>query len=220
MVQASELGINAIGIDISQFNSLISNVKIEDYDFKNLEIEISKISESLKMFVANSSAVKFEKILLEKLNEFNNKYFPSPEYKIKVKHKEIIESKYGLEKEKEFLSTYKKLSKEFGIELNNFNSESFLDKWFLKHVRTEIDFVFELIKKIKNPNSKKVLSIILSRTIRSCRATTHSDLATLLEPVTSTYYCSKHGKICKPLFSIRSWWERYSKDTLKRLKAV
>ncbi|MCZ7399283.1 MAG: hypothetical protein O8C62_06315, partial [Candidatus Methanoperedens sp.] len=32
-----------------------------------------------------------------------------------------------------------------------------------------------------------------------------------------TYYCSKHGKVCKPLFSILSWWERYSKDTINRL---
>ena len=54
--------------------------------------------------------------------------------------------------------------------------------------------------------------------MRSCRATTHADLATLKEPVTQTYYCRKHGKICKPLFSILSWWERYSKDTVKRLK--
>lgn len=37
------------------------------------------------------------------------------------------------------------------------------------------------------------------------------------EPVTQTYYCKKHGKICKPLFSILSWWERYSKDTITRL---
>ncbi len=66
-------------------------------------------------------------------------------------------------------------------------------------------------------STKKVLSIILSRTIRSCRATTHADLATLKEPVTAIYYCSKHGKVCKPLFSILSWWERYSKDTLDRL---
>ncbi|TSA26989.1 MAG: hypothetical protein D4R68_06350 [Ignavibacteriales bacterium] len=107
--------------------------------------------------------------------------------------------------------------KEFGIKLKQESSENFLDKWFLQHIRTEIDFVFEMIKKIKNSNTKKIVSIILSRTIRSCRATTHSDLATLLEPITETYYCSKHGKICKPLFSILSWWERYSKDTLKRL---
>jgi hypothetical protein len=61
------------------------------------------------------------------------------------------------------------------------------------------------------------LTVILSRTIRSCRATTHADLATLVEPITTTYYCDKHGKICKPLFTIVSWWERYATDTVKRL---
>lgn len=71
--------------------------------------------------------------------------------------------------------------------------------------------------KIKNPDTKKIVSIILSRTIRSCRATTHADLATLLEPITATYYCGKHGKMCKPLFSMLKWWETYSKDTVKRL---
>ncbi|MCZ7609214.1 MAG: site-specific DNA-methyltransferase [Ignavibacterium sp.] len=218
LVQANELGINAIGIDISQFNSLISNVKVDKYDFENVELEINKISQALRKFIADANTIKFEKLLVEKLNEFNTKFFPSPEFKIKVNRKEIDEFKFGLQKEKEFLITYKKLSKEYGIELNQFNSKSFLDKWFLKHIRSEIDFVFELIKKIKNKNSKKIISVILSRTIRSCRATTHSDLATLLEPVTTTYYCSKHGKICKPLFSIQSWWERYAKDTLNRIK--
>jgi hypothetical protein len=72
-------------------------------------------------------------------------------------------------------------------------------------------------QKIKNPDTKKIVSVILSRTIRSCRATTHADLATLLEPITATYYCGKHGKMCKPLFSILKWWETYSKDTVKRL---
>lgn len=59
--------------------------------------------------------------------------------------------------------------------------------------------------------------VILSRTIRSCRATTHADLATLIEPITASYYCSKHGKVCKPQFSILKWWETYTKDTIKRL---
>jgi len=63
-----------------------------------------------------------------------------------------------------------------------------------------------------------MLAIILSRTIRSCRATTHADLATLKQPVTKTYYCKKHGKICKPIFSIKGWWQRYTTDTLRRLK--
>jgi hypothetical protein len=77
--------------------------------------------------------------------------------------------------------------------------------------------VFTEIKKIKNIETKKIVCIILSRTIRSCRSTTHADLATLLEPITTTYYCAKHGKICKPLFSILKWWETYTKDTIKRL---
>lgn len=69
-----------------------------------------------------------------------------------------------------------------------------------------------------DPNLKKVLTIILSRTIRSCRATTHADLATLIDPITAPYYCAKHGKICKPLFSILSWWERYCNDTIQRFQ--
>ena len=85
-------------------------------------------------------------------------------------------------------------------------------------IREEIDFLFQELKKINDSNVREVLSIILSRTVRSCRATTHADLGTLKEPVTTTYYCKKHGKICKPIFSIAGWWTRYTTDTLKRLR--
>jgi len=217
LVQSNELGMHSIGIDISAFNSLISNVKVGKYNLSNIVLELRKISEALKEFIVNSNTINFEQKLLEKLSEFNGKFFPTPQYKVDIKKKAIDEEKYGSEKEKQFLPIFKKLIAEYGIELQQETDHNFLDKWFLKHVRTEIDFVFEQIKKIKEPNTKKVATILLSRTIRSCRATTHSDLATLVEPVTTTYYCSKHGKICKPLFSIYGWWERYSKDTIKRL---
>lgn len=217
LVQASELGIHAIGVDISAFNSLMSNAKVGKYNLHELNVELKKITEALRQFIVDSNTVKFEQQLLKKLSKFNNEYFPSPEFKVRVKNNLVDEEQYGLQKEKDFLPIYKKLVEEFGIDLNQDSSCSFLDKWFLQHVRTEIDFVFDLIKKISNKNNKRIISIILSRTIRSCRATTHSDLATLVEPISATYYCSKHGKICKPLFSILSWWERYSKDTLSRL---
>jgi len=217
LVQANELKMHAIGVDISRFNSLISNVKIGKYDLEDLKNELKNITNLLSRFIIDSNTVKFERVLLAELAIFNNKYFPSPEFKRKVRENIVDEESYGKEKELEFLKIYEKLVKDFGIELKQNGSENFLDKWYLKHVRAEIDFVFDLIKKIKNPSTKKVATIILSRTIRSCRATTHSDLATLVEPITKTYYCSKHGKICKPLFSILSWWERYSKDTIKRI---
>ncbi len=218
LVQANELGMHAIGIDISAFNTLISNIKIGKYDFDNLHDEIHKITKALKQFIADSKTVAFENKLIEELESFNNKYFPVPDYKYKVKRKEIDEDEYGAHKEKEFLPIYQKLINQYGIQLRQEKTDSFLDKWYLQHIRTEIDFTFNLVKQIKNIPTKKIISIILSRTIRSCRATTHADLATLKEPVTTTYYCAKHGKICKPLFSISSWWERYSKDTIKRLE--
>ncbi len=218
LVQANELGINAIGVDVSAFNAHISNSKIGKYDFQLIRKAASDISVKLKEYLKTKNNTDFEIELLEKLKYFNAKYFPSPEFKYKVRKKEINEKVYGKEKEQDFLSIYNKLIDEYKIELKQQKSDSFLDKWFTKVVRDEIDFVFNEIKKIQDIPTKRILHIILSRTIRSCRATTHSDLATLFEPQTTTYYCKKHGKICKPLFSINSWWNRYVKDTLKRLE--
>lgn len=217
LVQSNELGIHAIGTDISLFNTLISNTKVKKHNLFNLHNEVNIITNALKGFLYDSKTVAFEEKLLNELSDFNKKYFPVPNYKYKVKQKEIDEDIYGAEKEKEFFYIYQNLVNEYGIELLQAKQVNFIDKWYLKHVRNEIDFVFNQIKKIEDLNTKKIISIILSRTIRSCRATTHSDLATLKEPITSTYYCSKHGKICKPLFSILNWWNRYSKDTIRRL---
>ncbi len=216
LVQANELGIHAIGIDVSEFNSLISNMKICDYDLIKLQLDINKITKKLKCYLLDKNNLEFEEKLLGKLKKYNEIYFPSPDFKYKIRNKEINEKEYGEEKEKQFLPIYDRLIKEYQIELFQNKNNSFIDKWFLKVVRDEIDFVFEQIKLIEDLKAKKILTIILSRTIRSCRATTHSDLATLYEPVTTTYYCKKHGKICKPLFSILSWWIRYSNDTVKR----
>ncbi len=218
LVQANELGMNAIGIDVSSFNTLISNIKTSRYDFLKLNNTLKEITTQLRKFITDSNTVKFEKVLLEELAIFNNKFFPVPDYKHWLKQKDFNEYNYARKKEKEFLPIFESLVKKYKIELIKSDSDSFLDKWYLTNVRTEIDFVFNLIKKINDINIKKVVTVILSRTIRSCRATTHSDLATLVEPVSKTYYCHKHGKICKPLFSIMSWWERYSIDTLKRLQ--
>ncbi len=217
-VQASEMGIHSIGIDISQFNCMITDVKLYKYDFDSLSQEIMRIKKALADFEYDSNVPMFESELLQKMSEFNNNHFPSPDFKYQIQQKKINEYSYSKDKEKEFLKIYNGLVKKYGIELNHRTGESFLDKWYIKNVRKEIDFTFDLIKQIKNIKNKKVLAVILSRTIRSCRATTHSDLATLKEPQLTTYYCFKHKKICKPLFSIKYWFERYANDTLKRLR--
>lgn len=218
MVQACEMGLHAIGIDVSAFNALIGNCKVMKYDIADIVAETTRITESLKSFVNHSHIKEFDDELTQKINEFNNLHFPVPEYKYQLQQKEINEKEYSINYEKEFLNIYNTIVDKYGIKLRQDGNKSFLDKWYIPNVRAEIDFVFEKIKEIQKPSTKKIISVILSRTIRSCRATTHADLATLLEPVTTTYYCHKHGKMCKPLFSILKWWETYTKDTIKRLK--
>ena len=218
LVQANELGMHAIGIDISAFNAMISNVKVERHNISEIREVVQEITLKLENFQKTKNNIAFEEHLLSELAKFNHKYFPSPEYKRKVRKGEIKEKEYGIEKEKEFLKIYYSLVEKYKIKIKQDKNNSFLDKWFLFPVREEIDFVFNEIKQIDNKDIKKILAIILSRTVRSCRATTHADLATLKEPVTTTYYCKKHGKICKPIFSIKGWWQRYTIDTLNRLK--
>ncbi|MDD5313188.1 MAG: DNA methyltransferase [Dehalococcoidia bacterium] len=218
LVEANELGMHAIGIDISSFNTLISNVKISKHNLHDLNGELTRIAQDLKYFIQESGIQLFESNLLLALSDFNNKYFPSPDFKITV-HKGIInEDEYGKQKAGEFEAIYRDLVSKYNIVLFKENGGTFLDKWYIVQVKKEIEFVQSFIEKITDENIRKVLSIILSRTMRSCRATTHFDLATLKEPVYSTYYCHKHGKICKPLFSILGWWLRYSEDTIERLQ--
>ncbi|MGC8771005.1 MAG: DNA methyltransferase [Brevinematia bacterium] len=217
LVQANELGIHAIGIDISEFNALIANCKIKQYDLLQIKYEIDRITRNLKEFLSNSRTLEFDEIITDTLNHFNNEYFPVPEYKYKLRLGEVDEEQYGLEKEKAFQEIYYSLLKQYNIKLKQDKEEKFIDKWYIQPIRDEIEFVKEEIEKINDIDTKNIIRIILSRTMRSCRATTHSDLATLKEPVIAPYYCTKHGKICKPLFSILKWWQTYSSDTIKRL---
>lgn len=218
LVQAYELSIHAIGCDVSRFNCMITDVKLLDYDFDSLSKDINAIKKAISSFETKTNVENFENELYTKLSDFNNKNFPSPDYKRKIYKQEINENTFAKEKEEEFLKIYEELAKKYKIDLKQDKNETFIDKWYIKNVRDEIDFAFEQIKKVENEKNKRVLAIILSRTIRSCRATTHSDLATLKEPQITTYYCWKHKKICKPLFSIKYWFTRYANDTISRLR--
>src|SRR3989338_10046646 len=47
LVQAYEMGIHAIGIDISRFNCMITETKLIDYDFDTLEKDIKKVKQAI-----------------------------------------------------------------------------------------------------------------------------------------------------------------------------
>ncbi|MDR0676375.1 MAG: site-specific DNA-methyltransferase [Elusimicrobiota bacterium] len=214
LIQANESGINAIGVDISEFNALISNVKLSDIDLKLLKEQLESLTHKLIDFVENSTSYRFENKLSEILTSYNTKYFSMINFNYTYKNREIDKKKYIRYKLKEFLKIYYDLLHEYDIKLIIKEPHNFIEKWYLLPVLNEIYFLNTEIQKIKNNDA---LKIILSRTIRSCRATTHYDLGTLKNPIIEPYYCSKHFRICKLLFSILKWWNIYSKDTIKRL---
>lgn len=223
LVQSAELGLHSIGIDISDFNCLISKVKIEDYDIVRLNGRLTEAMQRSLHFSTEVFDNSFDLELKKRLSEFNGKHFPNPEFKNKVKKGEIEEEKYSEEKLEEFLNKNKAFIEKNGtkdktILFNEGNMNKFLSKWFSKRVRQELFCYLKLIDGETDKKIKNAMSIILSRTARSCRATTHFDLATLKEPQIGPYYCQKHKKICTPINTITTHLKRYTIDTVKRLK--
>jgi hypothetical protein len=218
LVQAAELGLHAIGVDISQFNALISNVKVGQHDLAAIRRASEALSAQLQARYAASSLRGLEAELDRRLAAFNREHFPSPEFKIRARRGELDADRYGAERAAAFLPVYETLLRAQRLEIAPRGGESFLDSWTLAPIRAEIELLQAGVEAVAESDTRDVLRVILSRAVRSCRATTHSDLATLKTPVTAPYYCVKHGKLCRPLLSLRGWWARYAADSLERLE--
>ncbi|MBC8465720.1 site-specific DNA-methyltransferase, partial [bacterium] len=106
LVQANELGLHAIGVDVSIFNALISNVKVLKHDIFSIYITLENINHRFAQFQEGRQNNKFEEDLLEELKTFNSKFFPSPEFKRRVRQNKIDEKSYGKHKEVEFLCKF------------------------------------------------------------------------------------------------------------------
>jgi 16S rRNA G966 N2-methylase RsmD len=94
------------------------------------------------------------------------------------------------------------------------NSE-YLKEWYSDRALKEILFYRSLIPKYKNQD---VLKIILSRAARSARLIPHYDLARPKAPVRGKYWCIKHKRYCEPTNEALVFINRYSYDTIERLK--
>ena len=202
---------------------MISKVKLDEYDIFKLSSTLKKNLSQTLDFSNKAFNDSFDFELKEKLTGFNKNHFQNPDFKRGVLKGEIEEEKYGEEKLKQFLRENQQFFEKNGtkdkiILLDEKNMNSFLSKWFSKRVKQELFCYLKLIENEKDEKIKNIMRIVLSRTARSCRATTHSDLATLKEPQTRPYYCRKHKKICAPINTIRIHLRRYTYDTIQRLK--
>lgn len=93
----------------------------------------------------------------------------------------------------------------------------YLKKWFAPQALRELLTYLHLIK-TEGYLYQDLLKIILSRSTRSARLTTHFDLDFPKRPQTEPYWCYKHSRICKPTNEAYKFLRRYSFDTLRRLE--
>jgi DNA modification methylase len=91
----------------------------------------------------------------------------------------------------------------------------YLKEWFSERALQEILFYRSVIKDYKNAD---LLKIILSRAARSARLIPHYDLARPKKAIRKTYWCIKHKRYCEPINEALKFINRYSWDTIKRLK--
>ena len=222
LIQAAELGIHSIGIDISEFNCLIAKVKSDDYSLFDLKYKLDGAYRKTVKFSNETFDNTYEKELKRRLSEFNNQFFPNPQFKHQVKEDRQFEQEYSKEKFQQFLKQNHEFFTKNGTKdkshlLDEGEMSSFLTKWYNKRIRQELFFYIKLIEAEEAEKTKNIMKIVLSRTARSCRATTHYDLATLKECQVGPYYCFKHYKICTPIESILKHLKHYTEDTIQRL---
>ena len=74
---------HAIGIDISSFNAMISNTKVEKHNISQMMEAIREITLKLEDFQKIKNNIAAKEHILAELGKFNYKHFPSPESKWK-----------------------------------------------------------------------------------------------------------------------------------------
>ena len=95
------------------------------------------------------------------------------------------------------------------------SNSQYLKRWFAEKALEELLAYRDLIESYEDQD---ILKVILSRSARSARLTTHFDLDFPKEPQTEPYWCYKHSRMCAPTESAYQFLRRYSLDTIRRLE--
>lgn len=101
---------------------------------------------------------------------------------------------------------------------NQFSGETqneYLNDWFADQARRELLCYSQFIRDYQYQD---LLKVILSRSARSARLTTHFDLDFPKKPQREPYECYKHGRICQPVQEAYKFLKRYTIDALRRIE--
>lgn len=92
-----------------------------------------------------------------------------------------------------------------------------LRTWFAGQALEEL-LAYRAALEHLRPAHADLARIILSRSARSARLTTHFDLDFPRQPTTEPYFCHKHKKTCSPVGEAWKFLARYTNDTIRRVR--
>ncbi|MSO95814.1 MAG: class I SAM-dependent methyltransferase [Thermoleophilia bacterium] len=95
-------------------------------------------------------------------------------------------------------------------------ASDYVRTWYAPAAAEELLHFRGLVEQV---GSADVLRVILARSARSARRTTHFDLEFPREPQLEPYWCFKHRRECRPVTAARRFLLRYTLDTLDRIEA-
>jgi hypothetical protein len=91
----------------------------------------------------------------------------------------------------------------------------YLREWYAPRAASELLHFRSLIGEYEHAD---VLRVVLARSARSARLTTHFDLEFPKAPQREPYWCHKHRRACSPVGEAHKFLSRYLVDTLERIK--
>ncbi len=97
------------------------------------------------------------------------------------------------------------------------DSSEWLRRWFAPQALKELLAYRSALEDLDEP-AASVGKIVLSRSARSARLTTHFDLDFPRTAITEPYFCFKHKRTCRPVEEAFKFLKRYTADTIRRLR--
>jgi hypothetical protein len=93
-----------------------------------------------------------------------------------------------------------------------------LSAWYSERALEELLAYRSVLSSLDEPIAD-VARVVLSRSARSARQTTHFDLDFPRAPQLEPYWCHKHRRTCRPVEEAMKFLRRYTLDTIQRLRA-